>query len=234
MASSTDALRAAPTKLAGFIDLNGYYDTRGGAVFTINLLADLPRRVQYFSLTNFWGPLNGSNPVDVGSVYSEQHLRWRVFKNVPLGLAGQWAIRSEARNDLIRAGLRWYTADTPGLDRVFDAINLSYALNFYPAQLDYIQGGGWRSQLEHAYRLKMLPKHLDRRIYVSGFLDHNLWAQAPDGAPVSRVVTEHQLGLRLFAGLHVVAEARYNQYLAEQTFGVALGLQYLAPFKVLP
>jgi hypothetical protein len=45
------------------------------------------------------------------------------------------------------------------------------------------------------------------------------------------ITTEHQLGVRLFAGLHAVLEARHNPYLEKKT-GFGLGLQYVVPFSV--
>ncbi len=45
------------------------------------------------------------------------------------------------------------------------------------------------------------------------------------------IVTEHQLGVRLFDQLHVVAELRYNEFMADDV-GVGVGLEYIVPFEL--
>ncbi len=61
--------------LKGLIDINGYYDTREFTVLTINLLASLPWRLQYFSLTNYSNPIESDTAQDLENFYSEQNLR---------------------------------------------------------------------------------------------------------------------------------------------------------------
>ncbi len=64
---------------------------------------------------------------------------------------------------------------------------------------------------------------LDGRLSVGGFLDVNFNAGATSNQTV--VVTEHQIRLRLFEGLHLITEFRLNEFLQDD-FGVAPGIQY--------
>ncbi|MFT5338258.1 MAG: hypothetical protein ACI9YL_002275, partial [Luteibaculaceae bacterium] len=47
-----------PQKNTGFMDFNVYRDSRDFQNITINLLANLPNKIQYFSLNNFQSPNN--------------------------------------------------------------------------------------------------------------------------------------------------------------------------------
>lgn len=212
---------------AGFIDFNGYVDTRHSSVATVNLLANLPARFQYFSLTNVYGPNDSKHLTDLTGLYTEQNLRWMPSTNVPVDLVVQWVIRSGLNNDVLRLGARLRIASFPGLDKGFAAISLNYSVTAFAAQIDFV-GAGYPTLLEHAYRWTPLGEPM----YVAGFMDHALWFNAPDGASASRIVTEHQVGLRLWGLLYAVCEYRFNQYLAPaQRNGVGFGLEYLLRFK---
>ena len=89
-------------EISGFIDFNGYYDTREFSVLTYNILANM-NRFQYFSLTNYQSE-KGS--FDLESTYAEHNLRWRLSKTSPLDLTVQYVLRGGADNDDYRLGIR--------------------------------------------------------------------------------------------------------------------------------
>jgi hypothetical protein len=220
--------------LSGFVDFNLYYDSRKFGVVTINTLLRFPHRFQYFSLVNYSAPLDSGTPTDMESFYTEQNIRWGIHSKVPLDLTLQWILRSGASNDMLRLGFRWRVSNTPGIDRIFNAIGMFYAVNFHTYQLDFVSANGWRWQIEHVYKFQLLEPWLKDRVYIAGFIDHNLWIGGDDADFRSRVVTEHQLGIRVFGGLHIVGEYRYNGFLSESRHGFGAGIQYLAPFELKP
>lgn len=216
----------------GMLDFNGYYDTREFSVMTLNVLVNLPGNVQYFSLTNYANTLGAEKLTDFSHYYSEQNLRWAPFSNVPLDLATQWVHRSGENNDMLRVGLRWRLMHTPFLQSLFEKIGLMYFINFHALQIDFQDAAGQGMQIEHVYRLNILPELLDKRVYLAGFLDHNLWLGGDAGSQVSTLVTEHQLGVRVIDHLHLVVELRRNEFFAEKQNGIGLGLQYIVPFTL--
>ena len=87
---------------SGLIDFNGYYDTREYGEMTINILANMDHRIQYFSLTNF----SSTTPsADLSGYYSEQNIRWNPIKKLPLDITSQWVIRAGSGNDDLRLSL---------------------------------------------------------------------------------------------------------------------------------
>ena len=80
----------------------------------------------------------------------------------------------------------------------------------------------------------ILPNLLQQRLYVAGFLDHNLWLNGPSSQVSGKIVTEHQLGLRCLGNLYVVGEYRSNEHLAKSQHGVGVGLQYVFLFDYQP
>ena len=117
--------------------MNGYYDTRDFAVVTLNVLANLPGRLQYFSLTNYTNAVGADPRRDFDTYYTEQNLRWGPLPSVPLDLMTQWVHRSGGKNDMLRFGLRWRLMNTSVLDTWFKAINLMYFVNVHAYQFDF-------------------------------------------------------------------------------------------------
>jgi hypothetical protein len=215
----------AEKSVSGFIDFNGYYDTRDFNVLTLNILADLPARFQYFSLTNYFGSLNTNQNFDLENFLTEQNLRWGLPGGIPLDLTYQWLIQSGAGNDLGRFGFRWRLSSTPWLDRLFKKLRMTYSINFHLLQTDFHPSPGFGWQVEHVYRINLLKD----RLYIYGFADHNMNYGGGIGGNNHRWVSETQLGVRLIAGLHAVAEFRRNEFLSEKN-GLGLGLEYLIRF----
>jgi len=213
----------------GLIDLNGTYDTRGFGVYTVVLLANLPARVQYFSMTNYAAASGAERYSDLEGFYSEQNLRVAPAQKVPIAATAQWVVRSGPANDTLRLGARWRVGATPGLKDLFAALRLNYSVNVHIVQSDFAKTPGWSWQMEHAYRARLFPDQLDGRVYVAGFADHNIVQGGSDGAYSSRVVTEHQLGVRTWGQLYAVVEARRNEFMDQQPNGLGVGLEYMMP-----
>lgn len=209
----------------GFLDFNGYYDTRKFSVMTLNILAKLPHRFQYFSLTNFEGPKQTS---DLSNYYSEQNIRWNIKKTIPIDLISQWVLKSDTNNDVLRFGVRWRLNSTTGLSKIFKKLNLSYSVSPYILQFGERTPTKYFAQIEHVYRLKILPKYLGNRIYIAGFGDQNLINN--DGKISMKWVSEHQIGVRLFNQFYAVVEYRINDFLPDNNNGLGYGLEYKIKF----
>ena len=231
--AETETTEAESRPPRGFLDFNTYYDSRSSTVLTLNILANLPHRFQYFSLTNYFSPVNATVLSDLESFYTEQNIRFSPKEALPVDATLQWVVRSPGENDALRVGARWRLSDTSGIESFFERLNMAYSVNFHFYQLDFVSQPGWRWQIEHVYRMNVLPQMLGKRVYVGGFLDHNLQPFAPADPYASRIVTEHQLGIRVTAGLHVVAEYRFNEYFDKSEHGLGIGLQFVIPFTYI-
>jgi len=208
-----------PHKNSGFLDFNGYYDTREFSVLTVNILAKLPHRLEYFSLTNFQSEPHSS---DLKSFYSEQNIRWKINKKIPIDLTYQYVIRHGEENDDHRIGLRWKPSET--FTRFFKKINMSYTINPMFAQFRVNKKSSYMTMIEHVYRIKILPKILKNKIYLSGFADQNFIYK--NGKIAFEWVTEHQLGIRLIDQFFAIAEYRINTFMPERKQGLGYGLEY--------
>lgn len=208
-------------KNSGFSDFNGYYDSRDYTVLTINLLANLPNRFQYFSLTNYEGAHGTS---DLSSFYSEQNVRWKLSKDTPFDATIQYVIRGSDANDDLRFGVRWRLSNTPGLDALFKKLNMFYSVN--PMFVQFREGDQPRfmTMIEHVYKVHILKKKFDKRIYLAGFADQVF--VNTDGEISCEWVTEHQVGIRIIDQLYVVTEFRLNTFLPDDNVGVGYGVQY--------
>ncbi len=205
----------------GFIDFNMYYDTRDFNVMTINILAKLPNRFQYFSLTNYLG---ADQSVDLASFYSEQNLRWQIKKMSSLDLTLQYVMRQGKANDDFRFGVRWRLSDTPKLKGIFSKLNMSYSLNPMFFQFRANAHTKYMTQVEHVYRIKLYKDW----IYLGGFADQNFVYS--NGKVAFKWVTEHQLGTRIVDQLYVVVEFRINDFLESDNTGLGIGLEYVIKF----
>lgn len=206
----------------GFIDFNGYYDTRDFSVFTINLLANLPIRFQYFGFINFEGP---KETTDLGTYYSEHNLRWAINNTAPVELTLQWVTRPGIENDILRLGVRVPLNKVSFLTAFLNRINLRYGINLHVAEYGEGRSPKYFTQIEHGYQWQLFKK----RVYLAGFIDHNFVTDETNN--VRDVwVTEHQLGLRLISNFFVVAELRINDYLPKDNVGLGYGLQYKVVF----
>lgn len=213
LAASASAAQPPPPVL----DLNYYYDTRDFRVFTLNAFSPLPRGFEYFSFVNYFSSV-GTTPSDADSYFTEQHLRWRPPWDLPIDAAGQWVSASGKRNEILRLGARWRVSQTPGAGALFKALGMVYTLTPYPLQADF--NPNYNYQLEHFWRMQLLPGTFPDRAYLFGFADHNLGR----GKPLW--VTETQLGVRLVDRFFAVAEFRHNGFMPRRRDGWGFGLEY--------
>ena len=112
------------------------------------------------------------------------------------------------RSVTIHLGVRWRLNATPWLDKMLKAINLTWAVQFFPTRIDQRDVGGW--QISHAYQMSF--PYISDRLYLSGFFDHNIDESARPGSTLNNVVSETQLGVRLYRQLYAVVEYRINDY----------------------
>ena len=213
-------------KNSGLLDFNGYYDSRNFSVFTLNILAQPADRLQYFSLTNYQSTHSGT---DLQTFYSEQNVRLRLRKS-PLDLTSQWVVRSGEATDRFRLGIRIRLSSITGLNALFKRLHLSYSANFHLLEFGSGKGPDYFTQIEHVYRLEILPDLLQKRIYLAGFADQNI-IYVDDDKPSIKWVSEHQMGLRIFNQLFMVMEYRINDFLPSKNYGLGYGLEYKIIFK---
>ncbi len=223
--SGVGTVAATDSQITGFLDANLYpylSDTDSDNYLTINAAANFGNGVSYFSLSNFGNNKSTNGQPDRNTFYTEQNIRWRIDRRLPLDLTVQLNFRSGASNDRHRLGIRWRLSDTKSLAGFFKAINMTYAINWHAVQFDHEEGYVW--QLEHAFKFNF--PSLSNRLYLAGFVDHTFNQKLPDGFPKRPVVGEAQLGYRLFDKIYAIAEYRINEYRRSDVDNLALGIQY--------
>ncbi len=213
------------SKVSGYIDFNGYYDTREFSVFTYNILANLPKRFQYFSLTNYESSNSSSG---LSKNYAEHNLRWGIGEAIPLDLTLQYVLRNGENNNDVRLGFRWKVNQTKGIQKMFNKLNMSYSLNPMLLQFRLHNKTTYMTQIEHVYSILLLPKICNKRLYLGGFADQNFIYN--NGGVSFKWVSEHQLGYRILNRLYVVLEYRINDYYQNDTYGLGYGLEYKISF----
>jgi len=209
----------------GFLDFNGYYDTRNESVMTLNILANMENRFQYFSLTNFQGHEPSSELEDL---YSEQNIRWRVRDTSSFDLTLQYVLRGGAKNDDWRLGFRWTVTSFKPVQAFFKKINFRYSVNPMMIQFRESTDPKFLTLIEHVYRLNIAPKKLNNRLYIGGFWDEAFGNV--DGKLIFNHVSEHQLGIRVYKELYAVTEFRINTFLPYNNIGLGYGLEYKIKF----
>lgn len=213
------------TRVTGFVDFNGYYDTRDFSVLTYNILANMDR-FQYFSLTNYEST-EGS--FDLETTYAEHNLRWKLSKTSPLDLTMQYVLRGGPNNDDYRFGVRARLNSIPKISSFFKKLNMSYSINPMFIQFRRNSKTKYMSIIEHVYRINIAPKKLNNRIYLGGFIDQN-FSYLDNGGVLFKYVSEHQLGVRLVNQFYAVFEFRINDFLSDENYGLGYGLEYKIEF----
>lgn len=203
-----------------FVDLNGYYDTRDLYVFTMNAKLDFSPRLSYFTVSNFF-----SDPQkrDMNTYYMEHHFFFKPVKKWPIDLTQYWVSTSGLKNDYLRYGIRWNLHQTKGLSSFFTKINAKVFAAIYPISFCDYRKPTLLSQAQYVYRWNILGKQLKNRIYLGAFA--NQYFDISNPQIQFSWVTEHQLGIRIWEGLHLVAEYRYNAFWQKKT-GIGLGFEY--------
>jgi hypothetical protein len=225
--SATSDERRIEHHNTGFVDFNGYYDTREFSVMTVNILAKLNHRFQYFSLTNYWGANRSS---DLASFYSEQNIRWTIQEKSPVDLTVQYVIRQGDGNNDLRPGIRWRLSSTKGLSGLFKKVNMTYSANPMFFQFRENTPPKYLTIIEHVYRINIMPEKLNKRVYLGGFADQNFVFQK-NGKLSFQWVSEHQLGVKIAKGLYAIVEYRINDFLPKDNYGLGYGFEFKIAFK---
>jgi len=193
-------------------------DVKSDSDFTVSALVPLPGRFSYFSFINFNETISNG---DSNFMLTEQNLNWQVSEKLPLDLVAQDIIRKGHDNDTIHLGIRWRLNSTPLLAAFFKAINLSYAIQIFPLRIDERDVGGM--QISHAYQMTF--PYISERLYLGGFIDHNINESARPGQTRDNIVSETQFGVRLYKQLYAVAEYRINDYRRSDNTNLGAGLE---------
>ena len=212
------------SKTEGFMDFNGYYDTREFSVLTINMMANFPNRFQYFSLTNYEGQ---STTSDIGNLYSEHNLRYPVSRKLPLDYTLQYVLRSGLDNDDIRLGFRWRLTQTPWVGAFLKKHKVFVSANPMVVQFRENASTKWMTQIEYVYNFRPFKKLLKNKLYFAGFADQNFLQE--DSKTLTKWVTEHQVGYSVLKNFYVVLEYRINDF-SSKVSGLGYGLEYKIVF----
>ena len=173
----------------------------------------LPYGFEYFSFINFNFP----------DYYTEQDLYWKIPKT-PFDLATQYVSQNGNDNDAFRYGTRLHVSKLSFLKKLCKKLKLTYNVTVFPGNIDSFDG--YTLLIEHFYRIQLLEKFFGDRLYMSGFLDNNIFIDSsfPD---TTITVTEHQIGYRLVDELYAIAEFRYNGFFpSNRNIGLGVGLEY--------
>jgi hypothetical protein len=187
--------------------------------FTLNTSITLPAGLSYFSFVNVG---NAFNVERTEFLVSEQNLRWRITERIPLDVAIQAIIVRGDDNDSLQVGPRWRLNDTSMLRPFLKSIHATYSISFFIKRFDSVPGEV--RQISHAYSLAF--PFISDRLYLSGFVDQNFHRNAPPGKQRRAILTETQLGFRLFKNLYGIAEYRRNEYRASDKDNLAVGFEY--------
>lgn len=210
---------------SGFLNFNIYpvlSDVDNDSVFSLNIFSTLPKRLHYFSLTNFYNQADEEALRDTTEFYSEHNIRWKLSEQAPIDLTIQYNLRSNDDNDRLRLGIRWRLNDTAGIQPFFKVLHLSYAINFHLLQLD--DGDDEITQMEHTVNMRF--PYISDRLYLAGFIDHTFGETNTNDTPENPIVAEAQFGIRLIDNFYSVAEYRLNQYRRSDINNMAYGLEY--------
>jgi hypothetical protein len=131
-------------------------------------------------------------------------------------------MRTGNDNDRLRLGFRWRLNNSSFFKEAFDAINLSYSINFHVVQYD--DSNEDIRQMEHVFKLKF--PYLSDRLYLAGFIDHTFHQKSSTARPKNPIIGEAQLGFRVINNLYAIVEYRINQYRKDDENNTAYGLQY--------
>lgn len=209
----------------GFLDFNLYpylSDVDNDNTLTINMFSGLKNRFSYFALLNIGNQKGEDELRETNTFYTEQNIRWKISESSPIDLITQLNFRTGEDNDRHRFGFRWRLHDTVNLSYFFKKISMKWDINFHLLQFDQADANIW--QMEHVFKLSF--PYISERLYLAGFVDHTFNEDLPTDIPSNPVVTETQLGYRIYENFYVVTEYRVNQYRRSNVNNLAIGLQY--------
>ncbi|MDH3747285.1 MAG: hypothetical protein OER97_03685 [Gammaproteobacteria bacterium] len=215
--STANAQEGSPPKLRMDVSLYPYQRAVDNDVdFTTTINASLPGRFSYFGYVNVRGVVTDGNAV---FARSEQNLRYAVSDSLPIDLNFQGVLVRGDGNDFYQLGLGWRVHDTTVWRDFFKRINLVYRITFQVKRFEFDDSDAW--QIEHFFRM-----NLTKRLYLSGFVDQTFKLDTLGALPSTPIVTEIQLGVRLFDKLYAISEYRRNDFRIGNEENLAAGLEY--------
>ena len=207
-------------KLALDLSLYPYLDrVKNDTDLTVLVNAKLPARFSYFGFMNLRGVITDG---DVVFNRSEQNLRWGLSENLPIDINFQALLIDGGANDFSQIGFSWRVSDTGFLKGVFERLNLSYRMNVYLKRFSFADDDAW--QMEHFFRLTF--PGISERLYLIGFLDQTFNIDLPAAFPRRPIVSEVQLGARIFDRFYAVTEYRINEFRISEKYNLAIGIEY--------
>ncbi|HEX5661615.1 MAG TPA: hypothetical protein VFX59_30705 [Polyangiales bacterium] len=216
---------------AGFLDFNVYpylANDKSDSIFSINMLAILPRGFSYFGFVNFNGDPKRNPFMDSGGFYSEHTLNYTFWDKLPIDALIQYNPRTGPANDRFRVGVRLRVDAVPYLGDLLKKIYVSYGVNFHFYQLDH-QTDRYVTQIEQFGRMDF--PYLDNRLYISAFGDRTFNEGLQKALGLRRknpLVSEIQAGVRLYDQLYFIYEFRILEYRAADVLNHAIGGEYVA------
>jgi hypothetical protein len=157
-----------------------------------------------------------SNREDLSTYFLEIDVKRKLFDQV--GLIAELNDLNGEDNAIGRFGFYW-APETQYLSKMGGRLagDFKFGIKAFPIETDG-EGGqfsfNWNKQFED---------FLGGRFSAGGFFDLNV--DAGPGQDDVKIVTEHQIRLRVFENLYVITEFRVNEFLSD-TFGIAPGIQY--------
>ena len=217
-AADAAAQEGGPPKLRMDFSFYPYQRNVDGDVdFTTTINASLPGRFSYFAYVNNTGFVTDGS---AAFARSEQNLRFAISDSLPLDLNFQGVLIRGDGNDFYQLGIGWRIHDTPGLSKFFDRINLIWRTTLQAKRFEFdADENAW--QVEHFFRM-----NLSERLYFSGFIDQTFDLNTSDALPDVPLVTELQLGVKLFDNFYAIAEYRNNDFRVGSEDNLAAGIEY--------
>jgi hypothetical protein len=222
--SSSVLLAQVNDKMGGFFDPSFYYNSNAKTDASLNILLTNKQRITYFSLLNLYAT---EHSTDMSNYFTKQYLFYSPFKNIPIEINQVWISSSGNNNDYLRYGFRWNIHKMPRIKSFFEQHHLILFANVQCIQLNNAGKNPFFPEFELIYRWFPLNKYSKNRIYVAGFFDQCV--DRVEQNTNATLVSEHQLGVRLWDNFYCVGEVRYNEYLAK-SLSLGVGIEYLVRF----
>lgn len=194
-----------------------FSDHRGFQTLRLSSSLTLPYNFDYFQFTNFQLNYDG---LDFYSYYTEQNLFHKTFENIKTDLGFQYMGLSGNQNDSFRLGTRFRVHEFSYIKNFAEKINLQ-ALTFKLLPYEFNDSNDYEFSMEYFYRIVPAPKLFRERVYIQGFLDHNLRL----GSAPNAIITEHRIGIRTYKNLYTTTSLIYSNISDTNQIGVAFGLE---------
>ena len=193
------------------------FDSRGFNVLHFMGNSPLPYGFDIWGFIDIEGAdLAGANREDLSRYFLEIDIKKKLWKNG--GIIGEYNDLQGSGNAIGRLGF----FHKPNLEFLSPDCGRFAGKGFVAFKVFPYESDGRGGQASLAWN-KSFDNVLDGRLSAGGFVDVNFNAGSTRGRTV--VVTEHQVRMRLFEGIHLITEFRLNEFLQDD-FGIAPGIQY--------